>query len=280
MAGRFALARQLGRDLLVEVGARSPDHIDPIETAKHLGIEVTFGHLTGATARIYRIGAKARIRVSSQIVTLGRRRFSIMHEIAHYVLGHELPSEGDPASWFKTCCAQRDKSHEREADVLTVEHLTPEPMVTPYCGVTPVSLHAVRAIADVFAASPVMSAVRFVELSPERCAAVYSERGSVKWAKRSATFPGFIANGKKVAPESVASDFFHRGVIRDDAQSRAAMGWLGTNELAAGGAQIVEHAQVIPEPGWGGVLSLLWIPTGDHTAGSKRDVDSVAIKSR
>lgn len=266
MAGRLAHARQLGRDLLVEVGARSPDHIDPVETAKHLGIEVTFGYLTGATARIYRIGAKARIRVSSEIVTLGRRRFSIMHEIAHYVLGHELPNEGDAASWFKTCCAQRDKTHEREADVLTVEHLTPMAMVRPYCGVTPVTLHAVRAVADMFAASPVMSAVRFVELSPERCAAVYSERGSVKWAKRSRTFPGFIANGRKVAPNTVAAGFFDRGVIHDAAQARAAAAWLGTSELAAGGAEIVEHAQVIPEPGWGGVLSLLWIPRGDRAA--------------
>jgi hypothetical protein len=24
--------------------------------------------------------------------------------------------------------------------------------------------------------------------------------------------------------------------------------------------EIVEHAMVIPEPGWGGVLSLLWLP--------------------
>ncbi len=56
MAG-LALARRLGDELLVDVGARGPAHIDPIETAKHLGIEVTFGHLNGATARIFRKGA-------------------------------------------------------------------------------------------------------------------------------------------------------------------------------------------------------------------------------
>ena len=99
MAG-LALARRLGDELLVDVGARGPAHIDPIETAKHLGIEVTFGHLNGATARIFRKGAKARIRVSDRIVTVGRRRFSIMHEIGHYLLNHALPTEGDDASWF------------------------------------------------------------------------------------------------------------------------------------------------------------------------------------
>ncbi|MEP6866043.1 MAG: ImmA/IrrE family metallo-endopeptidase [Deltaproteobacteria bacterium] len=99
----LALARRLGDELLVDVGARGPDHIDPIETAKHLGIEVTFGHLNGATARIFRNGAKARIRVSDRIVTVGRRRFSIMHEIGHYLLNHALPTEGDETSWFATC---------------------------------------------------------------------------------------------------------------------------------------------------------------------------------
>ena len=258
MAG-LALARRLGDELLVDVGARGPAHIDPIETAKHLGIEVTFGHLNGATARIFRKGARARIRVSDRIVTVGRRRFSIMHEIGHYLLNHALPTEGDEASWFKTCCAQRDRSDEREADVLAVEHLTPTRMVKPYCDVTPVNLHAVRTIAEVFATSPVMSAMRFVELSGERCAAVYSEAGVVKWAKRSRTFSAFIALGMRLSRETVAGDYFDRGAISDIAQSRPAGTWLGSSELAAG-VEIVEHATVIPEPGWGGVLSLLWIP--------------------
>lgn len=136
--GGLALARRLGDELLVDVGAPGPAHIDPIETAKHLGIEVTFGQLNGATARIFRKGAKARIRVSDRIVTVGRRRFSIMHEIGHYLLNHVLPTEGDEATWFTTCCAQRNRGEEREADVFAVAHLTPVRMVKPYCDVTPV----------------------------------------------------------------------------------------------------------------------------------------------
>lgn len=125
---------------------------------------MTFGHLNGATARIFRNRAKARIRVSDRIVTVGRRRFSIMHEIGHYLLNHALPTEGDEASWFATCRAQRNRSEEREADVFAVEHLTPARMVRPYCDITPVDLHAVRTLANVFTTSPVMSAMRFVEL--------------------------------------------------------------------------------------------------------------------
>jgi hypothetical protein len=261
VARRLSRPRQIGRDLLVRVGARTPDQIDPIETAKELGIEVTFGHLKGATARIFRVGSKARIRVSDDIVKEGRRRTSITHEVGHFALGHELPAEGDAASWFKASCEYRSKRDERDADILAIEHLTPAPMVEPYCCVTPVDLHAVNAIERVFTASPVMSAMRFAELSPEACAAVYSERGVIKWMKPSRTFPTHVDGGTSVARESIASGFFENGRLIDVPARIPASAWLGSSKHAVPGLEIVEHAMVIPEPGWGGVLSLLWLPS-------------------
>ena len=41
---------------------------------------------------------------------------SIMHEVGHEVLGHELPTEGDAASWFRTSCEHRNKRDERELE--------------------------------------------------------------------------------------------------------------------------------------------------------------------
>lgn len=266
MAVRAAYARQLGRDVSVEVGAREPSHLDPLVVAKHLEVEVAFGHLTGATARIHRIGKRARIRVSDQIVTPGRRRFSIMHELAHYLLGHEVPREGDADAFLKTRCAHRDKDHEREADLLAVEFLTPTAMVRPYCSVAPVNLHAVHALAEAFNTSSVMGAVRFAELSPERCAAVYSERGLVKWAKRSRTFPGYIASGRKLGADSVAARYFEHGALNNEQHTLPVATWVGGIELAIDAPAVVEHAQLIPEPGWGGVLSVLWIPRAESLA--------------
>ena len=123
MARRRSRPRQIAHDLLTRIGARTPEQIDPILTAKELGIEVAFGDLAGATARIFRIGGKARIRVSDQIRTEGRRRVSIAHEIGHFALGHELPNEGDRASWLKASCAYRSKRDERDAEILAVEHI-------------------------------------------------------------------------------------------------------------------------------------------------------------
>jgi Zn-dependent peptidase ImmA (M78 family) len=265
VARRLSRPRQIARDLLVRVGARTPDQIDPIETAKELGIEVTFGQLKGATARIFRVGAKARIRVSDEIVTEGRKRTSIAHEVAHFALDHELPSEGDAASWFKTSCEHRSKRDERDADILAIEHLTPAPMVASYCRMTPVDLHAVNAIERVFTASPVMSAMRFAELSPEACAAVYSEGGALKWMKPSRTFPTYVERGKSLARESIAFEFFDRGTLREVPTRLPACAWLGSTKHAAPEREIIEHAMVIPQPGWGGILSMLWLPNWSHS---------------
>jgi Zn-dependent peptidase ImmA (M78 family) len=256
---RLSRPRQLARDLLVEVGARTPEQIDPIETAKEKGIEVTFGQLTGATARIYRIGGKARIRVSDDIVTEGRRRTSIMHEVGHFVLGHELPKEGDRASWLKMSCKHRDHKEEREADVLAVEHLTPEPMVREHCKLDTVDLQTVHSIEHKFRASPVMAAVRLVELSSHPCAVVYSVRGRIAWMKPSKTFPTYSVKGAAVGTSSLASEYFERGAIPNGPRSGLASAWFSTSTRIAPDAEMTEEATLIPEPGWGGVMSLLWV---------------------
>jgi hypothetical protein len=264
VARRLSRPRQIAHDLLVQVGARTPAHIDPIETAKELGIEVTFGSLGGATARIFRIGEHARIRVSDQIVTKGRARVSVTHEVGHFVLGHKLPTEGDPASWARASCEARSKRDERDADIFAIEHLTPEPLVKPYCVGKPVDLDTVRTIEKVFVASPVMSAMRLVELSTEACAVVYSERGLVKWVKPSRSFPTYVSPGRHLAPDSIAFGYFDRGTLLDVPTRLRARAWLGSSKHVRGDAEIVEHAMIIPEPGWGGVLSLLWLPRSSN----------------
>ncbi len=260
MVRRLSRPRQIAHELLVRVGVRTPDQIDPFETAKELDVEVTFGHLKGATARIFRVGSNARIRVSDDIVTMGRRRVAAAHEVGHLVLDHELPTEADPATWLEASCNVRGKGKERDADIFAIEHLTPEPMVAPYCRVTPVDLRAVNVIERVFTTSPVMGARRFVELSPEACAVAYSERGVIKWMRPSRSFPSYVAEGKVLAPNSIACGYFDRGTLIDVPTCLPARTWLDSSLQIPPGLEIIEHAMVIPQPGWGGVLSLLWLP--------------------
>lgn len=259
---KLSRPRQLARDLLVEVGARCPADIDPIECAKERGVEIVFGELSGASARIYRHGRKARIRVSNEIQTEARRRSSIMHELGHLLLEHTLPRDGDEASWFATCCAQRSKKDERDADLVSVEGLTPTPWVMPYCNPDTVDLSAVRTIERVFRVSPVLAALRMTELCRQRCAVMYSEAGRVKWCKLSRSFPtAAIGKNAPVPAGSLAAHYFDGRRRFSDEPHRARLAdWCAPDATFTAGTEIVEHATHIPEPGWGGVLSLLWLP--------------------
>jgi hypothetical protein len=247
---------QLAHGLLVRVGATRPEHIDPIKSAQALDLEVTFGHLPGATARVCRQGSRARIRVSDEIVLPGRRRFSIAHEIGHYLLGHAVASADRASSWARTACDQRPRHEEREADIFAVAHNMPEAMVRAHCALSPANLYTSRAIAATFQASPVASALRLVDLSPEACAAVYSADGRVQWMKRSKSFPFRLAYGTKLDPESLAFTIFASSFVQHESRPLHLSTWFGSRSHHPL-SKIVEHAEMVPEPGWGGVLSVL-----------------------
>lgn len=258
--GRYGWIRDEARTALTLSGATGPHDIDVLRIAKALDIEVIYGGVEGATERITMLGGRARVRVSDEIVLLGRRYFTIGHAIGHKACGHVIETDGDVAAWITTACSGRTKTDERESDVFSTELLTPEAWVRPYCDPVRVDLGAVDAITRVFPVSPVMAAMRFVELTRLTCAIVYAERGIVKWARGSRTFPRLIAREMRLPRASIAADFFDRGVLSTSAREQSARAWLPNTSRVTDHTAITEHALHVPEPEWGGVLSLLWIP--------------------
>lgn len=200
--------RRLARGVLWECGMNEPGKIDPFVVLARRGIRVIYGQLDGPTAQIFRHGDRAIVRVSDQIIQVGRLRFSIAHEIGHYLLGHRIPSEMSAGA-----AGPYTKQQEREADVFATEFLMPEELVRPFCERTPIDLAAVRTIAETFRSSIVAASVRYVELASTPCAVVYSEAGLVEWAKRSRTFAGRIPARLKIGLGAVASDCHARAIV-------------------------------------------------------------------
>jgi Zn-dependent peptidase ImmA (M78 family) len=255
----YARARRLARELLWECGVDEPSKIDPLLIVGRRKIIVIYGKLDGATAQILRQGERAIIRVSDQIVQIGRRRFTIAHELGHYLLGHRIPTEMELGT-----TAPFSAHQEREADLFAVEFLMPEAWVAPMCRVAP-SFAAIHAIAKTFQMSIVASAMRYVEFSAARCAIVYSEGGNVVWAKRSRTFPGRIPAQLRIGAGAIACGVHERPIAEGAARAARAVpasAWFGNYVPATIGSSLVEQVEVVPEPGWGGVLSLL--SQGEH----------------
>lgn len=208
----------------------------------------------GALLRIKGI-PRGYVVLSSEVRDIRRQRFTLGHEIGHYI----LPDQQDLS---QPCCKQQIESwddalakSERDANQFAAEILMPRPSVQPFLREKPLFAH-VEEIAHACETSLTASAYRYCELSSFRIAMVWSEALCVRWCKPSGEFERWIRKGT-VREESYAFDAFEGKPVPAAFESVAASAWLFEKGLKSE-ARILEHS--VPMPGYNGVLTLLFIP--------------------
>ena len=91
---------------------------------------------------------------------------------------------------------------------------------------------AVVGLEKEFDVSILTAAIRFCELSSERCCAVFSRKGKVEWIAPSRTWTRAIREGQRVHRDSLAWGFFERGKLDERAQPVPACAWLDVRRAA------------------------------------------------
>jgi Zn-dependent peptidase ImmA (M78 family) len=246
-------AQRCAQGLLHRFGVTEAAHIRVESFAAKLGVLIVEVPLDGASAQLVRAGTRTTIMVSARITDPAARRFSIAHELGHFMLGH--PSQ--PPSALCTPYAHRtaERDYEAEANAFAAELLMPATLLRRACEVSPVDLAVPRKIARDYDVSILASAIRFAELASERCAAVFSTRGKVKWVAPSPTFHYEIVRGRTLDRGSLAWDFFATGALPDEPQPVSADAWVTSSREW----DLVEHSVCSRELGT--VLTMLWIPS-------------------
>lgn len=234
---------------------RSREDILPEAWAHSYGIEIVEAPLDGAAAQLIRLADLVQIVLPERITDYCARRFAIMHELYHYLKRHPSPS---PKMMCRPKWSRHPETglHEFEvgSNAFSGAVLLPAFLLRKRCEVSPVSLSVPWQIAKEYDVSILTSAIRFAELTSERCAAVFSRNGIVEWSAESPTFSRRIAKGTRIARDSVAYDFYARGRLDERDQPVPAHAWLDTSSEE----DIVEHS--IGSREHGTVLSLLWVP--------------------
>jgi len=255
MAGDLPLkcrvAEAKAAELIEYYGISQPEHIQLEDIAFAQGAGILKGPLGGAAASLVRYGEKATIRISDGETDKGRIRFSIAHELGHFVLDHGhsvhlVCSNKDMGDWYN------QKNQETEANFFAGELLLPKTLVEKRCDVNKVSFKPIREIADDFFTSLMATAIKFVRLCPEMCAIVYSEDAAIKWFYKSKDWWPHIRKGP-LDRQTLAFDFFQGKRIFEEPEEIEGEAWVETSRVES----IVEHS--IASPTYGFVLSLLWI---------------------
>ncbi|GAB1386941.1 ImmA/IrrE family metallo-endopeptidase [Melaminivora sp.] len=163
-----------------------PEHIDLEAIAGATGAHVIYRKLDGCAARLVAAGDRAVISVAIDD-NLGRRRFSLGHELAHWMQDAQRTS-------FK--CSSADigpqnaeaKSIEADANSFASQLILPDYLVWPWVADRKPSLDLASAMGGDFQASLTASALKLLQRAKVPTAITCHDQRKLKWSRRSRDF--------------------------------------------------------------------------------------------
>ena len=186
----LCLARALLKQL-PEIDGRVP--IEQIALALDI-LEIRVTPLHGLEACLQCDTRKSRGQIVVREQSSGpRRRYSIGHELGHFLNEKHLPTS---AHGFD-CTAEdmaapkrkgRDLVQEREANTFAIEVLTPRALLKPHLS-RRADLERALDIAKRFDVSREAATRRYIDLHPECVAAVFSLNGRIRYIVKTEEFP-------------------------------------------------------------------------------------------
>jgi uncharacterized protein DUF955 len=205
--------KALARGLSTFVGMQPP--VDLAEVAKRIGLRWKEVNSTGFDGALVRIADRPQGLVATRetIDGEGRKRFTIAHEIGHYLLsGHGVDTSVCTKEGIGVLRNYVDRM-ENEANEFASELLLPSRTVAAIVAEYGVSLETSRFVAQQFKASLTASAVKCVETSNAKAALVVTEDGVIKYFRRGGRWKYYIKQGNELFSGSLAKDPWPEGVF-------------------------------------------------------------------
>lgn len=250
-----SFCRRAAQDLLAKMQIAAPGEIDlemlAFAAGKLLveegGLETSEGRLVASPDK----GGFIRVRSG---MNPGRKRFTIAHEIGHFVL-HPLISQ-DHQDQRSAFTIWHHSSEEAEANIFAAELLMPEFLFKPRCrGRTP-SLALLDSLAEEFNSSLMATAFQYLHYTNEQVALVVSSGEKILWIKKVKDFwPKIQMN--RIHRHSAAGEILAGKAGDTKKMVRApAYAWL-ENFLEDSEKDIMEDSRLIEY--YGQTITLLWM---------------------
>jgi hypothetical protein len=199
-------------------------------------------------------GTKGIIYVKRSMKEEGRKRFTIAHEIGHFILHADKKlscSSSDIEGW-----TEDQENPERQADSFASELLLPSREVRERIGTQWPSFQVIENIAASFGASLTATARKYCDVTPHNCAIVWSVEGKIRWMYPAPRFSYWVPVGQALGSDSFAAKVFEGVAAPKEMQEVAADEWISSYWLLE---DAVVWEQSIAMPNYKGCLSLLWV---------------------
>lgn len=259
------MAIKRAQDLLDELFITEPEDIDLVAIAQSQGATVEEKPLSGAEARIVGSGDDAIITVNSNS-RLERRRFSIGHELGHWMYDRgkvNLSCTIDKQEQFYT-----GQGSEPVANAFAAELLLPAGMLMPrLAGKEPV-LETIKGIAGTFKSSMTSTASRIVEMRTHPLMVVCSTRSNRRWYKASTELAELARPLKYLGKDTLAYKLFNDGGYDGAVEDVDADAWIDHPD--AGDYEVVESSFRVTDDL---VVSVLWWKDASQLRDLQRELE-------
>jgi hypothetical protein len=165
------------------------------------------------------------IALKKDIREPGRRRFTIAHEIGHYILPNHGTQEYCSSTYIESASSQVP-ALERDANYFASELLMPASQIYGIVKRELASIATAKKVAMAYQVSLTAAAIKCVALTDERCALVQTTSGKIDWVYRGSTFGYFINKAQGLHPRSPACKLFEATDERELSESTVPSFWI------------------------------------------------------
>ena len=256
------------KELLEEIGLDDITYMPMDLFVSALGATLIEEPLKNSDGKIIRGNTKTLIKINSEILYEEKKRFTIAHEVGHYLLHDKLDlavhnENSNTLNWFQNIEQQAKKGiQEYEANDFASELLMPEIIFRKFIEYKSFSPSLIKEISIRFKTSLTSVVYRLITLDVFPLLVVFISDGVVRYWRKSSDLKGWLKDVTKLSPpeDSVAKeyidadyDFIYKG--EEKAQEIERSTWFKLYENKED-SDFMEYC--IPTKQYKTIISIIW----------------------
>lgn len=230
---RLTKSANAAKNLLEDCGLDNLIDFDLELFANGLGITLIERPLENCDGRIIFGKTKTLVELNSEIEFEEKKRFTLAHEIGHFILHKNIELHNDnegTTSWFNKKESQaKEGKQESEANEFASELLMPAALFSDKIKGKVFSPDLLRSLSQYFKTSITSVIFKYFELGNHPICIFHMYNNKVKYWKRLDNYPHFIIDRTRLSPpeDSIAAEFFDNGKIYPSTHSKRPI-WKST----------------------------------------------------